>query len=233
MRIILILVLSTLSNIRIESQVRIRMSLEDGVYVMPCSVNGLNLRFIFDTGASDVSISLTEALFMLKNGYLENTDLSGTERFRIANGEIAEGTMVNLRNIKIGELVLTNVKASIVHNLDAPLLLGQSALSRFGMIQFDYTNSTLTVFRSYNSDLSSSNTTSPTSVAKNVQTQPGTYIAIMATNVYSNKEGAGKSIVHIEKNSPVEVLNTNTGNPEYWFVSFKGIRGYLLATALQ
>ena len=52
-----------------QSQTVIKMKKEGGVSIIPCKVNGLNLNFIFDTGASDVSISLTEANFMLKNGY--------------------------------------------------------------------------------------------------------------------------------------------------------------------
>jgi predicted aspartyl protease len=34
-------------------------------YRLPCTVNGLPLNFILDTGADEVSISLSEALFML------------------------------------------------------------------------------------------------------------------------------------------------------------------------
>ena len=37
------------------------------MYEVPCNVNGLPLNFIFDTGASTVSISSIEVSFMLKN----------------------------------------------------------------------------------------------------------------------------------------------------------------------
>ena len=50
------------------SQNYVQMNKHGGVYHVPCKVNGLALDFIFDTGASDVSISLSEAAFMLKNG---------------------------------------------------------------------------------------------------------------------------------------------------------------------
>ncbi|MBK8723403.1 MAG: retroviral-like aspartic protease family protein [Saprospiraceae bacterium] len=127
------------------AQTVIKMEKIGGVYVLPCEVNGLSLRFIFDTGASDVSISLTEALFMLKNGYLSDNDLKGTEYYRIANGDVAEGTEIILREIKIGNLKMHNIKASVVHELSAPLLLGQSALSKLGKIEFDYSTNTLTI----------------------------------------------------------------------------------------
>jgi aspartyl protease family protein len=36
------------------------------------------------------------------------------------------------------------VQASVVHNLQAPLLLGQSALNKFGKISIDYNNGEIT-----------------------------------------------------------------------------------------
>lgn len=129
----------------LAAQTVVKMQKSNGIYIMPCKVNGLALNFIFDTGASHVSISLTEALFMLKNGYLSKNDLAGTEYYRIANGDIEEGTKVMLGTIEIGRVKLYNVKASISHNLNAPLLLGQSALSKLKRIEFNYANNTLTI----------------------------------------------------------------------------------------
>ncbi|MDD3738269.1 MAG: retropepsin-like aspartic protease [Lentimicrobiaceae bacterium] len=121
----------------LKSQVRIKMQREGGVYTMPCTVNGLKLRFIFDTGASNVSLSLSEAIFMLKNGYLEESDLHGSSLSQIANGDIIENTTVNLKEIEIGGIKIYNVEAAIIHNLSAPLLLGQSAINKLGKIQLD------------------------------------------------------------------------------------------------
>jgi clan AA aspartic protease (TIGR02281 family) len=126
-----------------SAQTVIQMEKKGGVYYVPCTVNGLKLSFIFDTGASNVSISMSEALFMLKNGYLSEDDLLGTESYQIANGDVAEGTKINLRSIVIGGKELRNVKASIVHSATAPLLLGQSVLERFGNVSINYSNQTL------------------------------------------------------------------------------------------
>lgn len=95
------------------------------------------MDFIFDTGASNVCISLTEALYMLKNGYLSSNEIFGTSYAMIANGDITENTEILIREIVIGDIVLNNVRASIVHELKAPLLLGQSAISKLGKIQLD------------------------------------------------------------------------------------------------
>ncbi|MCX8483451.1 MAG: retropepsin-like aspartic protease, partial [Crocinitomicaceae bacterium] len=142
------------------SQTSVKMQKEDGVFYVPCSVNGLPLRFIFDTGAGDVSISLSEAIFMLKNGYLKDADLFGTEQYQIANGDIAEGTKINIRELKIGDRVLYNVEASIVHSLSAPILLGQSALGRFGSFSIDNNSNTLILNGSSSSSSTSTSTSS-------------------------------------------------------------------------
>lgn len=116
-----------------------------GTFTIACKVNDLPLKFIFDTGASDVSISMTEALFMFKNGYLKESDVTGKEYYSIANGEIQEGTTINLRKLEFGDFLLYDVKASISNELKAPLLLGQSALSKLGKITIDYSEGTLTI----------------------------------------------------------------------------------------
>jgi aspartyl protease family protein len=86
---------------------------DSGVYTVPCEVNGLRLRFVLDTGASSVSISLTEANFMLKNGYLNEDDIKGTTNIQTADGKIHENYLINLKKIKIGTFTLENVQAVV------------------------------------------------------------------------------------------------------------------------
>lgn len=121
----------------LSSQTRIKMTKEGGVYTIPCEVNGLKLKFILDTGAGKVSISLSEVAFMLKNGYLDSKDIIKSGSSMVADGTIIENTQIILREIKVGDLSLTNVKAVVVHNASAPLLLGQSAIKQLGIIQLD------------------------------------------------------------------------------------------------
>lgn len=118
-------------------QIIIEMTPQGKVYSLQGKVNGLELNFIFDTGASDVYLSMTEVIFMLKNGYLTKNDFTGISYSQIANGDIVENTTVVLREVEIGGIKLPNVTASISHNLDAPILLGQSAIQKLGPIQLD------------------------------------------------------------------------------------------------
>lgn len=116
-----------------------------GTYEVACTINGLPLQMLFDTGASDVTLSSVEANFMFKNGYLKESDIKGKRYYSIANGGIVEGTTVTLREVKVGETVLRNVDASVVKNQTAPLLLGQSVFERFATITIDNSASTITV----------------------------------------------------------------------------------------
>ena len=145
MKKISIIVFLTLLSTSLFSQTVIKMKRQSGVSIIPCKINGIDLELIFDTGASDVSISLNEAASMLKNGKLTKSDIIGTANYQNANGDITEGFVINIKEIEIAGLKMTNIKASVVKNLDAPLLLGQTAIKKLGKIQIDLNNNTLTI----------------------------------------------------------------------------------------
>ena len=65
-----------------------------------------------------------------------------------ANGEVSVGTVINLKDVNFGGLILTNVRASVVRNQKAPLLLGQSVLSRLGKIEIDNSKNILKITHS-------------------------------------------------------------------------------------
>ena len=110
---------------------------ENGICKVKCNINGLPLHFVFDTGASDVTLSMVEATFMMKNSYLTGKDVIGNQRYMDANGDVSVGTVINLKEVTFGEHSLKNVRASVVRNQKAPLLLGQSVLGRLGKIEID------------------------------------------------------------------------------------------------
>ena len=122
----------------------VAMVLENGVYKVPVTVNGVPMRFILDTGASLISMSLAEAELMYRRGAISTSDIIGRSRFQDATGAISPGAIVRLKSVRIGDRVLENVRANIVTGNKAPLLLGQSALSKFGKISVDYRRNVVT-----------------------------------------------------------------------------------------
>ena len=132
---------------RIERKVgghtKVTMRKEGGVYLVPITVNGLNLDFIFDTGASSICLSSAEAMVMLRQGHITRDDIVGQQQFQDATGGVSVGTIVMLHTVQIGDITLENVEANIVDNIQAPLLLGQTALAKFGKVTIDYNHNTI------------------------------------------------------------------------------------------
>lgn len=120
------------------------MQKRNGVYLVPVTINGRAMQFILDTGASLISMSTREAELLFREGTITNRDIIGQSEFQDANGDISPGAIVRLRSVRIGDRVLENVNANVVGNAKAPLLLGQSALSKFGRISLDYRRNVVT-----------------------------------------------------------------------------------------
>ncbi len=108
-----------------------------GVYKIPCLVNGAKMKMIFDTGASKVSLSMTMADYLYENDYITDEDILGTGQSSVADGSIVNHVIINLRDIEIAGLHLTNVQAVVIEGQNAPLLLGQSAIQQLGKITLE------------------------------------------------------------------------------------------------
>lgn len=122
---------------------KVKMEAAGGVYLVPITVNGLDLKFIFDTGASSICISSAEATVMVRQGQITREDILGQQQFQDATGRVSVGTVINLKTVDIGGIVLHDVEATVVDNIQAPLLLGQTALAKFGKIAIDYDDLTI------------------------------------------------------------------------------------------
>jgi aspartyl protease family protein len=133
-----------------ESSYRLRVSNtiiienHNGVHIIPVDIKVVKMFFISNTGASLISISTTEANFFYKHGKHTTDDIKGKANFTDANGDVSEGTIIILREVNIGNKILTNVEASVVNNMTAPILMGQSALEKFGKISIDYSRNEIT-----------------------------------------------------------------------------------------
>lgn len=117
-----------------------------GIYEIPVEINGvLKIDFIFDSGASDVSISSDIVSTLIKTNTLSNSDFIGTQKYVFADGSTAISKVFNIRELKIGNKVVKNIRASISDSIDAPMLLGQSVLQKFGKFTIDNTNHTILI----------------------------------------------------------------------------------------
>ena len=118
----------------LNAQTVIQMVADQGIYKVPCEVNGLKVKMVFDTGAAAVSISESLAEIMLENGYLSPEDWGNKAKAITADGRIVDNALVNLKTVKIGDITLSDVAAVVIDGQRAPLLFGQSAIQKLGEV---------------------------------------------------------------------------------------------------
>lgn len=109
-----------------------------GTYSINCTVNGAPIKMIFDTGASNVSLSKTTVLYLFEQGLLKEGDIKGLSFSTIADGSQTPIQRVILKDVGIGSIHIKNVMASVNLAADAPpLLLGMSAIQSLGPVTID------------------------------------------------------------------------------------------------
>lgn len=111
---------------------------EGGTYSIPATLNDvLKIDFIFDSGASEVSISADVALTLIKTGTIAAEDWLESKSYVFADGSTAKHSRFKLKTFKIGNKEIKNVQVAISGSLNAPLLIGQNVMQRFGKITID------------------------------------------------------------------------------------------------
>ncbi len=100
---------------------------ESGHFVVEAKVNGTPIRFLVDTGASEVVLSPSDA----RRIGLNPNSLNYTQRTQTANG-IGQGAPVRLNRVTIGPIEVEDVRASVNRAEMAGSLLGMSFLGRIG-----------------------------------------------------------------------------------------------------
>ena len=99
--------------------------------IAPVTINNaIQLPFVIDSGASDVSIPANVVSALMQAGTISSADFLGKRTYTLADGSVVRSPMFRIRSLKVGDQVLENVLGSEVPPSGA-LLLGQSFLSRF------------------------------------------------------------------------------------------------------
>lgn len=98
---------------------------QDGHFYINTQVNGKDVRFMVDTGASDIVLDPNTA----KKIGINLRDLNYTKTYNTANGTV-RGASISLKTIQIGDYTLKDVRASVNEaDMDKPLL-GMSFLEK-------------------------------------------------------------------------------------------------------
>ena len=112
----------------------------DGHYYLTADVNGAPIRFVVDTGASQIVLTKADA----ETAGLATEELSFVGRAFTANGEVGTAP-VRLERVEVGPLVDEDVRAVVNEGELDQSLLGMEYLQRFTSVEI--TNGTLVLTR--------------------------------------------------------------------------------------
>ena len=100
-----------------------------GVKVISCSLNGVDIDFVFDTGASSSTLSKKDySKLVSQNGEQE---VVGRNSFEIASGDVVTSTTYIIDTLTIKDIALAKVKVDVLDSAVGSTLLGQNVFKRF------------------------------------------------------------------------------------------------------
>jgi aspartyl protease family protein len=123
---------STTSSVVLHADAR-------GHFLASALINGVPMRALVDTGASSVSLNLSDAQRL-------GVNLAGAQRIALQTaGGVRPGLRARLAQVQVGDIVLRDVEASVSLGNELPIvLLGMSFLNH---LELQRTGSTLTLTR--------------------------------------------------------------------------------------
>jgi clan AA aspartic protease (TIGR02281 family) len=102
-----------------------------GIFVVPVEINGaMRLDFAIDSGAADVIVPADVFSTLRRGGTIKESELIGQRTYILADGSKLQSATFTIRSLKVGDIVVQNVRGSVAP-VQGNLLLGQSFLERF------------------------------------------------------------------------------------------------------
>ena len=100
------------------------------LYVPVLVDDSITLKFVVDSGASDVSIPADVVQTLIRMGKIHPGDFRGERTFELADGARVPSQLFVIHSMRVGNREVKEVMASITNRRGSPLL-GQSFLKRF------------------------------------------------------------------------------------------------------
>ena len=188
----------------LSSEMGVLLKKVGGTFVVPVQINGaITLDFIIDSGAADVSVPLDVFSTLTRTGTIKDTDVIGEQTYLLADGLKSQSVTFTIRSLKVADIVVENVKAS-VSPAQGSLLLGQSFLEHFKSWSIDNSRQSLVLVPKQAE--TSTNLTSPSSITKTPSLTPDETAMVLGTLSVSVKECGVKTT-----NAPLNVAIAQLG----------------------
>ncbi len=113
-----------------ERQIAIAIS-NDGHFYADIKINQKPVRFMVDTGASDIAINIADA----RRVGIDVNNLSSFKEYQTANGSIVSG-LAKVNEVELAGIKFNDVTVSVNQSNMGTSLLGMSFLKRFKKYEF-------------------------------------------------------------------------------------------------
>jgi clan AA aspartic protease (TIGR02281 family) len=121
---------------------------DHGILQVPVVINGkISINFTIDSGASDVSVPENVYSTLIRAGSVSPADFLDKRAYKLADGSTEFSQRFRIRSLRVGNLELLDVMASVVPSAGSPLL-GQSFLSRLKSWSIDNERQALVITES-------------------------------------------------------------------------------------
>ena len=121
---------------------------DHGTLQVPVVINDkLSINFTIDSGATDVSVPENVYSTLIRAGSVSPVDFLDKRAYKLADGSTEYSQRFRIRSLRVGNLELLDVMASVVPSAGSPLL-GQSFLSRLKSWSIDNERQALVITES-------------------------------------------------------------------------------------
>jgi len=140
-------------NKQFDTKVEIKVNPEENIVALeagrgnslmiPCIINGFNVKVMYDRNDRGLIFSLPEALKLLQSGAITKDDFIGDANVVLAEGSIADKAVFTIKELRIGQLSTTNIEASVSTKLTEGVIMGESTILMVGRFKLDENNKQL------------------------------------------------------------------------------------------
>ena len=107
-----------------------------GYFTFEANVDGYKETFTYSQNA-DFSMSEATALRLLKEGRINRDNFEGDVTKILGTGSVANGAIVNIKEIRIANKTLSNVQVKVVQKMVENWVIGKKTISQMGNFEFD------------------------------------------------------------------------------------------------
>ena len=136
-----------IENKKDATTIAIPIEINDKLVYTAIKVNGVEMRFLLDTGCSTLQITSAEYYYMKHLGVIAEDKLKDEVECTYADGSTKKCLTLDVDSLEIGGIKLEGVDCVIQENCESELLLGQGVLKELGEVSIDYNNKILKIKR--------------------------------------------------------------------------------------